>query len=671
MPCPQLRLLSTVGSLLFALSASVSASVSASGQVSAVNSPDGKPLSQRVVAYWIDANLDTSEKTLDATETLEYRNPSDQPVSTIPFHLYLNAFRPQSTFARESHQEGADLFVDKADQGAVDIKSISAEGYGDLAQSMRFTAPDDGNADDHTVMEITLPKPLPPGELIRFQLAFHDKFPRNGARTGYKRDFIMGAQWFPKVGVLWHGAWNCHQYHADTEFFADFGTYNVNLRLPQRYIVGASGIQTGEELNSDGTRTLSFRGEDIHDFAWAASPNFQVVDDTFVNSLGPVKLHALILAAHANQSDRYLSVLKQSMQKFDEWYGPYPYKQITLIDPEPDADMAGMEYPTLITGGAAWWEPSWVHDGLESIEPIFGRQYWYYMGGGMDVTVAHEFGHQYWYGMVATNEFEEPWLDEGINSYSEDKVLGSIFGSNTSALNARTAYASGAENHRLFYLSHPGQDPIVREGWKFASDASYSAIVYGKTATALNTLEAVVGEDTLRQALHIYFLRYRFTHPDATDFLHTLVEVSGRTDLEPYFAQAIYGTEMLDYSVDPLTSGPADWWEANSAGGPYHTSVVVRRNGSFLFPVKLEVGFEDGSKEQATWDGKDRWARFSWDKPSRAVYAQIDPDRNILLDANSFNNSYTLRSDRTARLKLTNYWVFAQQLLAQCLSYLV
>ncbi len=136
-------------------------------------------------------------------------------------------------------------------------------------------------------------------------------------------------------------------------------------------------------------------------------------------------------------------------------------------------------------------------------------------------------------------------------------------------------------------------------------------------------------------------------------------------------AQAIYGTEVLDYSVDSLTSGPSDWWEDRRDGGPYHTSVMVRRKGTFLFPVKLEVGFDDGSKEQATWDGKDRWARFSWDKPSRAMYAQVDPDRNILLDANSFNNSYTLRSDHTARLKLTNYWVFTQQLLAQWLSFLV
>ena len=98
---------------------------------------------------------------------------------------------------------------------------------------------------------------------------------------------------------------------------------------------------------------------------------------------------------------------------------------------------------------------------------------------------------------------------------------------------------------------------------------------------------------------------------------------------------------------------------------------MVSRKGSFLYPVKLEVGFADGSSEQAAWDGKDRWARFSWDKPSRAVYAQLDPDSNILLDANSFNNSYTLQAHRIARLKLTNYWVFFQQLTAQWLSFLV
>ena len=626
-------------------------SVSAVGQVSAVNSPDGKPLSRRLAAYWIDAKYDAAAKTLEARETLEYRNPSDHPITAIPFHLYLNAFRPESTFTRESHQDGYDLSYGKGEQGSIEVVSISAEGAGDLTPAMRFTAPDDGNQDDHTVMEVTLPQPLAPGGIVRLQLAFHDKFPLAIGRNGYERDFIMGAQWFPKVGVLREGAWNCHQYHEDTEFFADFGTYNVNLTLPQSYVVGATGIQTDEQVHSDGTKTLSFRGEDIHDFAWAASPHFEIVDDTLVNSLGTVKLHALVLASHADKANRYLAVLKQSMQKFDEWYGPYPYKQITLIDPEPGSAVGGMEYPTLITAGTNWWAPSWNHYGLET-------------------NVVHEVGHQYWYGMVATNEFEEPWLDEGINSYSEAKVMASLYGQNSSTFNARTFYGSDMQGQRIGYLYRPDQDPIVREGWKFANDASYVSIAYGKTATVLATLEDVVGEPTIRQAMRLYFTRYRFTHPTATDFLNTLQEVAAQTDLQPFLSQAIYGTEVLDYSIASLDSGPVDWWR-DSSKGPYQTTVMVSRKGTFVFPVQIEVGFADGTKEQTTWDGKDRWARFTWDKASRATYAQVDRDQNVLLDANSFNNSYSLRADPTARWKLTNYWIFTQQLLSQWLAFLV
>ena len=626
--------------------------LAARGQVSAVYSPDGKSLSQRVVAYRIQASVNTEAKTLDATENIEYRNPSSQPITSIPFHLYLNAFRPQSTFSVEARRDGFGISYGKEEQGSIDIKSISVEGYGDVSQSTRFVAPDDGNQEDHTVMEVALPKPVAPGEVIRLQLAFHDKFPLAVARSGYKRDFIMGAQWFPKIGVLWHDKWNCHQYHADTEFFADFGTYDVDLTLPHRYMVGASGIQTGEQMNSDGTSTLSFRGEDIHDFAWAASPHFQVADDVFVNSLGPVKLHALVLATNTDKRERYLADLKQTMQKFDEWYGPYPYKQITLIDPEPDSQIGGMEYPTLITAGADWWEPSWYHE-------------------GMDGATVHEFGHQYWYGMVATNEFEEPWLDEGINSYSENRVMASLFGQNTSDLNARTIYSSDDEGQRLDYLRHPDEDPIMRVGWKFANTFSYGSIVYGKTAIALTTLQSVIGEPALREVLRTYFQRYRFQHPTGSDFFATVEEVSGRKDLEPYLVQAFEGTDVLDYSVDSLTSEPADSSKTGGAGTPYHTSVMLRRNGTFLFPVKLEVAFADGSKQQADWDGKDRWARFSWDTPSRATYARVDPDRNVLLDSNTFNNSYSLQRDLTARFKLTNYWVFTQQLLAQWLSFLV
>ena len=153
---------------------------------------------------------------------------------------------------------------------------------------------DDGNRDDPTVMEVTLPKPLPPGPGDSLPSLFSRQVSLSVARTGYTRDFIMGAQWFPKIGVFWHGAWKCHQYHADTEFFADFGTYNVNLTQAAALCRRRRRRPDGRTCQLRWHQDPHFRGEDIHRFAWAATPHFQTADDTFFNSLGSVKLHALI-----------------------------------------------------------------------------------------------------------------------------------------------------------------------------------------------------------------------------------------------------------------------------------------------------------------------------------------------------------------------------------------
>jgi hypothetical protein len=620
-----------------------------------------------VVAYSIDAKLDTDKKTLDATETLEYKNVTDQPQDTFPFHLYLNAFRPESTFSYETHANGGIRATEESYPpekiGGIDIKSISAEGFGDLAPSMHFTAPDDGNMLDHTVMQVKLSHPLAPNETVRFHIVFHDKFPISIARNGWKRDFIMGGQWFPKVGVFWkkstdpQGAWNCHQYHATTEFFADFGTFDVKLNVPNRYIVGASGVPAGEQAQSDGTKTLSFHGEDIHDFAWAASPNFTVTDRIFQSSMGPVKLHALVLKAHQGQTQRYLDILEHTMQRFDQWYGPFPYKQMTLIDPEPGSQMFGMEYPTLITAGTSWGLPDKVY--------------------ANELVTEHEFGHQYWYGMVATNEFEEAWLDEGINSYTELKVLDSLLGDETSVLGYQGIHMSDDETQRLGYIAAPDYDPITRYAFKFYSGGTYGGVTYGKTAIMLKTLEALIGEDTLRQALHTYFMRYRFTHPTGEDFLKTIEEVAaanGKTAaLRPYFNQAVYGTQVLDYEVKSAGTEPVEWWHspAKDYKGDYRSVVSLHRKGDFILPVTLEVKFDDGSVVHETWDGVDRWTRFTYFKKARLVSAEIDPAHQIWLDTNFFNNSYVIPAHGAARLKDSTWWIFAQQLMAHFASWIV
>ena len=453
---------------IFATVAAVT--LSAAAQSIATNSP--VPLSTRIVAYEIDAHLDTDTKSLDATEKITYKNLTGQPLSYIPFHLYLNAFRPQSSFTSETHFTGGIRDSEKDDDypkeklGGIDISKIDADGYGDLTKQMHFTAPDDGNMLDHTVMQVELTRPLAPGASITFHLAFHDQFPISIARNGYKRDFIMGGQWYPKPGVFWHGAWNCHQYHSTTEFFSDFAQFNVHLTLPQRYVVGASGVPTGSRTNSDGSKTLDFYGEDIGDFAFATSPHFTVTDGTYASSMGPVQVHVLALACHPKAGPRYREITEKTLAEFDKRYGPYPYKIITVIDPEPGSQIGGMEYPTLFTGGTSWYEPTY----------------------GTELVTEHEFGHQYWYGMVATNEFEDAWLDEGINSYTEVKVLDAILGRNTSVLNRDYANAGDYEVQRLSYVASDDYDPVTRWAFKFRNSGSYGGVTYGKTATLLATL---------------------------------------------------------------------------------------------------------------------------------------------------------------------------------------
>lgn len=617
-----------------------------------------KSLSTRIVGYVIDAKLDAAKHQIDATETLTYLNLTGQPQQTFPFHLYLNAFQPQSTFMTEVHRggtrgSGPDQAWDPIHFGSITVNKLESDGV-DLTSKMEFIHPDDDNTADKTVFQVTLPKPIAPGATAKFTISFHDVLPEVVERTGYKHDFDMVGQWFPKVGVWWKNQWNCHQFHASTEFFADFGTFDVKLTVPKNEVVGAGGDLVSSSDNPDGTKTLTYHSEDVHDFSWAASPSFQEVNDTWTGSAGTVKIRILMSPGNMATAPRYMQVTKGSLELFDKWYGPYPYDRLTVIDPpHGGADAGGMEYPTLITAGTSWNMP---HGALLP-----------------EVVTEHEFGHQYWYGMVATNEFEEAWLDEGINSYTEAKVMDALYGKD-SALKFPFAQLGEDQAQRLMYLSDPDLDPMTRLGWKFFSNGSYGAVTYGKTATVLLTLEKIIGEDTMRQALHTYFMRYRFTHPTGEDFMKTVEEVSGK-DLRWYFNQAIYGTNMLDYEVADAHSAPLHWWELSGfdtkpKDGIYRTYVSVRRKGDFQFPVDLVVKFDDGYVATEHWDGQDRWVRYQYDRKAKVETAQIDPGHQVLLDRDQFNNTYTEKSDTRATSKLRNLFVFASELFSQLLAWL-
>src|SRR5579871_1540664 len=613
-------------------------------------------MSQRIVHYEIDARYDATKHIVDATELLTYHNLTGQALDHFPFHLYQNAFQPKATFVREAKLEGSrDTDYEKWEPkyfGSEEITSFEVVGQVDLTRDLQYIQPDDGNKDDKTVVDVRLPKPVAPGAFVQFKITFHEQMPETQARSGWKRDFLLGGQWFPKVGVFWHGAWNCHQYHNTTEFFADFGVYDVKLTVPEYEVIGASGVQVSSSNNSDGTKTVTYHGDDIHDFAWTVCPRYKVRESTYQAQMGPVQLRFLMQPAHWDQVDRHERITRETLDHFEKWYGPYPYKTLTVVDPEPDSAAGGMEYPTFITGDTNWFMP----EGLHVVE----------------LVVEHEFGHQYWYGMVATNEFEDAWMDEGINSYTEVKVLDSILGKKTSILNLAGATYGEREEQRDSYISIPDYDSMAEKAYDFYSSNSYAGITYGKTASVLLTLEGVVGEDTMTRALHTYFMKYRFTHPTKEDFLKTVEEVAGK-DLHWYFNQAVYGTQIYDYEIANVESFPVNWYEEKKEKKKkdekddtvYQSYVALHRKGEFIMPVAVDIKFDNGDTVREHWDGQNRWTRFAYQKKAKLVSAELDPDHTVQIDRDDFNNTFVVEPNPKPTWKISNYWLFVTQWVSQ------
>jgi hypothetical protein len=685
------------------------------------------PTSARAIAdYDMRVRLDAEAKTLAGTERITWRNAASEPVGELWFHLYLNAFKnSDSTFFRES---GGQLRGDRMPDegwGFVDVKSIRRADGVDLLPGASFEHPDDDNAADRTVWRVPLPEPVPAGGELVLDLEFEAKLPRVFARTGHFRDYFLVGQWFPKLGVYEPagtrgrsaGGWNCHQFHAHSEFYADFGRYRVEITLPRRFVVGATGRRSERRENPDGTSTHVFEQADVIDFAWTASPRFVEVKTRFSaekdvtaqeyadaaallgRSLDEVRLtdvdvSVLLQPEHAPQSERHLRAAKAALKWFGLWYGRYPYPTLTIVDPAYGArGSGGMEYPTFITAGTSVLFNRWPLDRLLLPEEV----------------VVHEFGHQYWQSMVASNEFEESWLDEGFNSYSTGRVMELVYG--PWLAQAFGLRLGGLENTRLSNSVERMFDRIRTPAWGYSSSGNYGFNSYARTELLLRTLESLVGPETLARALRTYHERWRFRHPASDDFYAVVSEVAGR-DMSGFFAQTVERPGILDYEVSSVKServrqprghfgdGAARTSvtkqqarekerQADAAGGrPWRSSVLVRRRGEVALPVSLRLEYEGGTAQTLSliesehrgagaeqpalvadsgtgepWSG--RFKRIELTSERRLLSATVDPDDRLELDVNRLNNSRRVEPDGRAAARWGSRYVFwLQQLLA-------
>ena len=637
------------------------------------------PLSERIASYDIDVKLDVDRHYLNATQTIYWQNPSDDTIRTIPFHLYLNAFKnTESTFYRESY--GSRRFPDlanttEADWGWINIDNIKIENGEDLSDQLQYIHPDDDNSEDRTVVELVLPEPILPRAAVTLKLSWTAKIPKIKIRTGYSKDFYLQAQWFPKIGVYEPagmrfaktGQWNCHQYHPTTEYYANFGNYNVSINAPSDFMVGASGTRTDVEVQTDGTSTHSFHGEDIIDFTWTASPNFEVFKETYSG----IELELLINSEYSCCTDRYLGAAKHAIDYLGERLMPYPFPKLTIVVPPLHGINAGaMEYPTLVTAPGMYGFPNWLRS--------------------PEYFVVHEFVHQYFMMMVATNEFEEAWMDEGFTSYWKSRILDNAYGVKNSVIDLRWIRMGAMEFFRSRYV---GMDNIhlaesTRAGWEYP-DGSPRALFYSKPATWLKTLEGIVGIETMDKIMHTYFHRWKFKHPCRYDFIEVVNEVVWEThgdkfgeNMDWFFDFVLYGTGACDYavgSIQNLESAKAmvGIWEDSLQSKKqkvvkkYHSTVVIERLEEIQLPIDILVHFSDGTEKSAYWDGKARTHGLSFDTDVPIDYVEIDPMQKNYMDINILNNSKRTEPNTRGIWAYVSSWAMRIQQVFQGFSFFV
>lgn len=634
-----------------------------------------QPLSPRIANYNIDVKLEPATRKLYGKEQLLWHNKSSDTITELQFHLYLNAFRnSRSTFMKESGGTSRGNQIDKDGWGYIDVNRFALASGEDLTHAMRFIQPDDDNSEDKTVFSVPLSSPLAPNDSIVVEIDFTAQLPQPPfARTGAKDEYFFVAQWFPKIGVYIDGKWNCHQFHATSEFFADYGVYNVRMTVPKENVLGATGVEVEVKDNGDGTATHFYHAEDVHDFAWTTSPEFRVHTD--FNKTKDIAIRVLMQPDHDYQAARHMEAAKTAVDYFQDWYGDYPFPNLTVVDPRRGASgSGGMEYPTLITAGTNYGLP----EGVRAVEMV----------------IIHEFGHNFWYHLLASNEFEESWMDEGINSYTETDIVENKYGPHGDMINLFGIKINNVQTHRMRYLTSKDYDPIMRYVWKYYNGSSFGTNSYSKPAVLLMTLHNYLGEETMRKVMRTYVERWRFKHPKTRDFINVVNDVTGQ-DFNWYFEQALFTNLTLDYSVDrvrttevkegkgydfemattakdtSLTNGHVrndraeDSVAAKGKTKFYTSEVFVRRLGQFKFPVEMVATFENGEKVRETWDGQDTWHKFSFVKPTKLASATIDPENKIVLDLNYTNNSKMVEPSSLGVNKLSARYLFWMQFLLE------
>jgi len=587
---------------------------------------------QQKANYTMDVTMDVNTFQYQGTQQISYTNNSPDALNQVFYHLYFNAFQPGSEMdARLSSIEDPDgrMMEDKKSRisplspdeiGFLDVKNLLQNG-----KPLNFTV-------DGTVLQAILAKPIAPGETVVFSLEFNGQVPlqiRRSGRNSSEGVALSMSQWYPKMAEYDFEGWHADPYIA-REFHGVWGDYDVTITLDKNYTIGGTGyLQNPQEIGhgyeAPGTKvkkqrgnTLSwhFKAPMVHDFMWAADPEY--THDVLEMENGPI-LHFL----YKNKPELVENwkalqpKTAQAMAFFSKNVGPYPYEQYSVIQ----GGDGGMEYAmsTLITGE-------------RKLNSLIG-------------VMAHEMAHSWFQHILATNEAKHSWMDEGFTSF-----ISSLCMQELSEKPSENPFAGSYRGYQ--YLIKSGKEqPQTTHSDRYEFNSAYSIAAYSKGSIFLSQLGYIIGQDKLMETLKKYYTDFKFKHPTPNDIKRTAEKVSG-LQLDWYLMDWTQTTNTIDYAIQEVVAEDLE-----------NTTVVLERKGLMPMPLDILVVYQDGSQEtfyvplRMMRGGKENpypsiertvlpnwaWAypsyEFTISKPYQSIKAiQIDPS-GLMADADLDNNS--------------------------------
>ncbi|MDE0536054.1 M1 family metallopeptidase [Tenacibaculum sp. L6] len=573
---------------------------------------------QQHVDYTMDIDMDVKTYQYKGIQKLVYTNNSPDVLDKVFYHLYFNAFQPNSQMDVRSRN------IQDPDRRVGDrISKLSPSEIGYIKVN---SLQQNGTAVKHetvgTILEVTLNEPIQPGQSVTFDMIFDAQVPKQIRRSG--RNSAEGValsmtQWYPKMAEYDFEGWHTPPY-LGREFHGVWGNFDVTLHIDKNYVVGGTGyVQNPQEvghgyedkkqplnLPSGDKLTWKFTAPDVHDFTWGADPEF--IHDTYKMKNG-IDLHFLykktLDAKYLENWKKLQPKTAELMKYFSKHIGQYPYKQYSVIQ----GGDGGMEYAmcTLITGQREW-------------RSLFG-------------VTAHELAHIWFQFLLATNESKHPWMDEGFTTYISNKAENEILDEGKE--NPHTGSYRGYN----YVVGNNIEEPLTTHADRYHTNRAYGVASYSKGNIFLSQLEYIIGEENVAKTLKKYFEDFAFKHPTPNDIKRTAEKVSG-IQLDWYLNEWTQTTHTIDYGIKSVNG----------------KEITLERIGQMPMPIDVEVVYTDGSKESfniplrmmrgekptnatviTDWTFAHPTYTFTAKKEVKSV--EIDPSK-LMADINQSNNTY-------------------------------